>query len=483
MSGIDTNTLLMLHMNGTDGSTTFVDSSASGRTITPIGNAQIDTAQSKFGGASGLFDGSGDGLSVPDSADWSFGSGDLTLDFWIRFNSVGASQILYSQNDGSNAVYFQWYQPTGILSFQAYASAALTINATAPWSPVVNTWYHVALVRNGGVFKYYVNGAGLTTTTSPNGAIPNVASILSIGSRPDGTGSLNGWLDEVRVSKVARWTTNFTPDTVEYTAPTPPPPPAVGTSEQSFWSDKAAIMDPDAYIYRCGSFNVTEAEPVYLVNGWQMNYNSTANFWYHRKGDIENALMLPAGTPIKHNGSPSGYGFEYGYAYYAKPSLVNSDTRYEDARDLYYQRIERLKTLPLYSCEVTIAQTHTVGQAVTANTLVASLPTDFDNGLIVHMSMMDGCWMVLEDPSKTPAVDQVILNLWDELDDVKNMRNSGKIMLPFKRTVFPQLRIGFGSAFISASGTPLNPITPVVAGSATYPQYGQIKYYKLPSDW
>ena len=48
-------TKLLLHCNGTDGSTTFTDEI--GKTVTANGNAQIDTAQSKFGGASGLFDG------------------------------------------------------------------------------------------------------------------------------------------------------------------------------------------------------------------------------------------------------------------------------------------------------------------------------------------------------------------------------------------------------------------------------------------
>ncbi len=58
-------------MNGADGSTTFTDSATGGsHTWTAYGNAQIDTAQNKFGGASGLFDGSGDYIDTPDSPDW-----------------------------------------------------------------------------------------------------------------------------------------------------------------------------------------------------------------------------------------------------------------------------------------------------------------------------------------------------------------------------------------------------------------------------
>jgi len=74
----DSYTKLLLHMDGADGSTTFTDEA--GHTVTANGNAQIDTAQNVFGGASGLFDGSSGYLTVPDSEDWNFGTGDFTFD-------------------------------------------------------------------------------------------------------------------------------------------------------------------------------------------------------------------------------------------------------------------------------------------------------------------------------------------------------------------------------------------------------------------
>ena len=55
-----------------------------GKSVTAVGNAQISTTQSKFGGASGYFDGTGDGLTTPDTDDWHFGSGDFTIDFWTQ---------------------------------------------------------------------------------------------------------------------------------------------------------------------------------------------------------------------------------------------------------------------------------------------------------------------------------------------------------------------------------------------------------------
>ena len=75
----------LLHLNGTDASTTITDES--GTSWTANGNAQIDTNNSKFGNSSGLFDGN-DALSSVDSDDWYFGTGDFTIDFWVYFNSL-----------------------------------------------------------------------------------------------------------------------------------------------------------------------------------------------------------------------------------------------------------------------------------------------------------------------------------------------------------------------------------------------------------
>src|SRR3990167_4126243 len=81
------NTQLLLHCDGTDASTTFTDSGNTVHTVTANNSAQIDTAQKKFGTASGLFaSATSDNLSVPDHADWDFGTSDFTIDFWFRFN-------------------------------------------------------------------------------------------------------------------------------------------------------------------------------------------------------------------------------------------------------------------------------------------------------------------------------------------------------------------------------------------------------------
>src|SRR3989338_6322305 len=83
----DSYTKLMLHMEGADAGTTFTDTETTPKAVTANGNAQIDTAQSKFGGASGLFDGAGDYLTIPSSSAFDFGTGNFTIDFWVRLAS------------------------------------------------------------------------------------------------------------------------------------------------------------------------------------------------------------------------------------------------------------------------------------------------------------------------------------------------------------------------------------------------------------
>ena len=93
------NDALLLHFDGADGSTTFTDSSLTPKTRTANGDAQIDTADSKFSGASGLFDGTDDYITTPDSADFVLGSEDFTIDLWFNCNAPsGAIRHLAGQN-------------------------------------------------------------------------------------------------------------------------------------------------------------------------------------------------------------------------------------------------------------------------------------------------------------------------------------------------------------------------------------------------
>ncbi|MFH2034749.1 MAG: LamG-like jellyroll fold domain-containing protein, partial [Candidatus Margulisiibacteriota bacterium] len=147
--GVDTYTKLMLHMDGVDAGTTFTDSVGT-HTVTAVGTAQTDTAQAKFGVSSGLLDGNSDYLTIPDHADFNMGTGTVTIDFWVRFNSVATSQtIFYQETDATHYVYFTW-SVANLLAFKIQDGAGALIDKTASFTPVVNTWYHIALIRGWG---------------------------------------------------------------------------------------------------------------------------------------------------------------------------------------------------------------------------------------------------------------------------------------------------------------------------------------------
>ena len=219
VSNDSTPTKLLLHMDGTDASTTFTDSSDAGHTVTANGNAQIDTAQSKFGGASGLFDGTGDYLSIADHASWQLGggTGDFTIDFWVRFSSLAeATQYFIAQiQDDTN--HWSVFLDSPNLVFRLVESGASSISISGSWSPSVDTWYHIAVVRSGTTFYLFVNGTQITSSSDADD-IPDFTGSLYIGSFETVSQHIEffGWMEEIRIVNSAVWTSNFSVPTASY---------------------------------------------------------------------------------------------------------------------------------------------------------------------------------------------------------------------------------------------------------------------------
>jgi hypothetical protein len=217
--GRDAYTVSLLHMDGADASTTFTDES--GKIWTANGNAQIDTAQSKFNGASLLSDGTGDWIATPDNDDFSFIGVDLTVEFWLRPNSVTGSQGLFGQEPvAAYPANFCERATTNIRWVIRKASGGngdIIDLTTSGVTLAIGTWYHIALVKSATTYYIFVDGIQRATTTSAT-AVENIANEIRIADRSSTTPeSLNGWIDEFRWSKgIARWTANFTPPVQAY---------------------------------------------------------------------------------------------------------------------------------------------------------------------------------------------------------------------------------------------------------------------------
>ncbi|MFA5086209.1 MAG: DUF2341 domain-containing protein [Candidatus Paceibacterota bacterium] len=166
-------------------------------------------ATGKFGTALN-FDGSGDYVSVVDSG-VGVGTGDFTYDFWVKFNAVSGYPNFINSNGGYNPL---------IRLHAAEHELAVYMDDTAstshifPWTPTTGVWYHVAVVRNSGSLSAYVNGTQIGTSQSSTESVPQRG--VYIGKQYNADYCLNGLMDEVRISNIARWTSNFTPPTAAY---------------------------------------------------------------------------------------------------------------------------------------------------------------------------------------------------------------------------------------------------------------------------
>lgn len=199
----------LLHMNGADASTTFTD--VKGKTFTAFGNAQIDTAQSQYGGASGLFDGTGDYLSTSSSADFDLFGGAFTVECWIRVSASTPADCIWHIESASNSYLSVFVDSLAIKMYSIVAGAGGGFKITTS-AISVNTWTHIALTKTGSTFTLWVNGASggtSTTTTYPTGNMPLY--IARSGTAATSQDFL-GWIDDFRVTKgVCRYTAGFSP--------------------------------------------------------------------------------------------------------------------------------------------------------------------------------------------------------------------------------------------------------------------------------
>lgn len=193
--------------------------------MTAYGNAQLDTAQKKFGTASSLFDGTGDYIDTPDSDDFNIGGGDFTVDFWVKRNAAGAYNALFGQGDAtasfaSTSLYALFSPDNKLYTGIGYGSKIKSSGASSIAVTNDSAWHHIATVRCGNTLTQYIDGVA-RSTADITGITANYSSNqFAIGRQGEYAANyFNGWIDEFRFSKgIARWTSDFTPPTGPFTA-------------------------------------------------------------------------------------------------------------------------------------------------------------------------------------------------------------------------------------------------------------------------
>jgi hypothetical protein len=167
-------------------------------------DARISTAQSKFGGSSIFTDSVGDRLVIPTIGGALTQGLSFTYETWIYYAALpttGFQNVFGAGNAGQNTFGMRVNNARFNVNV---ANVGDVITSTTVI--VINTWYHVAVVRDDSSTKLYVNGVNEGTTYTGN------AGTKSFNNNPltIGLGS-NAYFDDFRISNVARYTAGFTP--------------------------------------------------------------------------------------------------------------------------------------------------------------------------------------------------------------------------------------------------------------------------------
>ena len=174
-----------------------------------MGDLEVVTASSKFGGSSLYFDGTGDyGNITLVSNTLILGTSDFTTEMWI--NPYSNTTTTYPMTIGSEAAgRFSLILINGRLNVNLYGASTANLTLNGPIIPA-NLWSHIAVVRANANIRGYYNGNVLPNVTySTSSVIGNGP--LRLGADSTGQNNFFGFMDEVRITANARYTANFTP--------------------------------------------------------------------------------------------------------------------------------------------------------------------------------------------------------------------------------------------------------------------------------
>jgi hypothetical protein len=213
---------LLLNFNGANESNTFTDSSPNGLTVTANGDAQISTAQSKFGGASGLLNGTDAFLEIPYNEALHLAAENFTVEFWFRASVTSNQDILNLNSDVTPSSYAAMRVCIESGALRVYfagsgGSSWLPSGSQFIDGPAVSAdqWYHAAIVRSGDVVTLYVDGvqSGQETFGTAGYSLYPFGGVTRIGNIFFSFNILfSGYIDDLRIVKgKAVYTANFTP--------------------------------------------------------------------------------------------------------------------------------------------------------------------------------------------------------------------------------------------------------------------------------
>lgn len=193
-----------------------------GHVITQYGNAQVGN-MTKIGNKSLMFDGVDDYLTIAATSDFAFGTGNFTFECWFYKKTTTNAYPIIIGKSGSWTTN-NWFlsdvrsgdNPT-VFTFWCYNISSSAAILTSTTVVVPNTWYHLAVCRSGTTINLFVNGILESTITSSVSIDGGTTTALNVGGTASAANDIVGSLQEVRISNIARYISNFTPPIQRFT--------------------------------------------------------------------------------------------------------------------------------------------------------------------------------------------------------------------------------------------------------------------------
>lgn len=297
----DANTILLLHGES------LLDGSGSGTALTNNG-AAVSSTQYKFG-KSLYFDGSSN-ITLPPI---DFGSGNFTIDWWEYVTSSSSSSRFcscYSPLQSGYGGILLGYQGTKVYASSSTGSSWDLVKGVAMLSNTLNTWVHWAFVRNGTVLTSYRNGVQFAQTEI-NGAIGHNSQIDAVIAdyRTGDHSYFAGYIDEFRISNVARWTSSFTPPTAPYIV-----------MSITITDTEGGSINPDFAMRRMSMVTPKAVGYTRTINTNEPTYTQTIH-----TVTTTNTITTNTATPTYSNTSNTA-GTTYSESYYSSYGSGNSRT-------------------------------------------------------------------------------------------------------------------------------------------------------------
>jgi len=206
----------------------FKDNSSNNLTLTPSGTPTVQrfnpfgtaaTYSTSVIGGSGYFDGNGDFLSAPANAVFSFGTGDFTIEGWVYptgTNTGAPMPIVEIRTNATNTTGFAFMREANALTLNVYQNG---YKGASTNSLRLNAWNHVALVRSGNTWAYWINGVASGSFSNSTNLTDGATTGPKIGGSTTAGEVWIGYMTDVRLVKgTAVYTSAFTPNTAPLTA-------------------------------------------------------------------------------------------------------------------------------------------------------------------------------------------------------------------------------------------------------------------------